>query len=107
MDAQVDNLLGDSISYTANGTLLSRAEGDDTVPGFLGLFSDDGSIVDSITPQIQRWQLKIAVSWLPDSGPSARDTIEHAKLPAPMRPGPSNKTEDGRYWIIDLQRKRS
>lgn len=105
MDAQVDDVLGDSITYEIEGTPLERTDGDPTVPGFLGLFSDDGGLIEGITPQQQRWQLKIAVGWLP-TGPSLKHIVKAARLGAGIRyrPGPSVKTEDGRYWIIDLQK---
>lgn len=105
MDAQVDEHLGDSITYKIDGVALERTEGDPTVPGFLGLFSDDGALIEGITPQQMRWQLKIAVTWLPPTGPSMRHVITAQRLGmVNHRPGPSTKTEDGRYWIIDLQR---
>lgn len=106
MDAQVDEHLGDSITYKIDGVPLARRDGDPTVPGFLGLFSDDGALIEGITPQQLRWQLKIAVTWLPANGPSMRHTVSAPGLGNNMvyRPGPSTKTEDGRYWIIDLQK---
>lgn len=104
MDAQVDNVLGDSITYKVGGVAIESSPGVPTIPGFLGLFADDGGPIEGINPAVMRWQLKVAVSWLPAGGPSLSHTVESPKLGVVHRAGPWNKTEDGRYYIIDLQK---
>jgi hypothetical protein len=104
MDAQVDNHLGDSITYSINGVPVERAPGNPTVPAFLSFYGDDGGMTESINPQIQRWRLKINRKYLPAGGPSMRHLIESPKLGAiRYRPMAANAESDGEYWICDLQ----
>ena len=103
MDAQVDNHLGDSITYNVNGVPVERAPGDPTIPAFLMLMSDDGGLTDQITPGLERWQLKVAKRFVPVR-PSLRDSVEHAKLGSRMRVAANTAVDDGDYWLCELQK---
>jgi len=103
MDAQVDDGLGDSITYKINGVPLERAPGDPTIPGFISDFADDGGLYESVQPLAHRWRLKVRKDLLPHR-PSMKDIVENPKLDGPYRPGPDNSIDGGAYWIVDLQR---
>lgn len=103
MDAQVDDCLGDSITYKINGTPLERAPGDPTVPGFIIDYADDGSLVDVVQPLASRWRLKIRKDVLP-ARPSMTHVVQATKLDGSYRPVGNTLIDGGAYWICDLQR---
>lgn len=101
MDAQVDKHLGDSIQYRRDGELIVH-EGSDVLPAFIQNLSDEGGF-DTLTPVMNRWRLKIRKSLLP-SAPKQSDKITSAKLAGTYRPGADVPTDNGDYWLVDLQK---
>lgn len=100
MDAQVDEDLGDSISYRvrANQPPLERVAGSPTIPGFLILRNPE---LDLGRPST--WTCKVHRKWLPDEGPVRENRISHAKLPGVMRPATDTIDDDGDYYLFNLQ----
>lgn len=95
MDAQVENHLGDSISYKVAGS-------DPTAPptimlGFLELIIDD---VDAIKRQ---WQLQISRRYLP-TGPKRGDVLTSPRLAGLYKPSQDTPTLDGDAWLFIIQK---
>jgi hypothetical protein len=108
MDAQVDNGLGDSITYWIGGVRVEPEPGVFTFPAFLIDYADDGGGVGlngTVSPLATRWQLKIRKDALPGNvRPSLAHKITAAKLDGPYRPAANNPIDGGDYWICDLQK---
>jgi hypothetical protein len=101
MDAQVDDRLGDSITYEINGVPVVGA-----TTAFLLDYADDGGgmgLGGTVAPLGHRWQLKIKKSLLPER-PSLKHIVTAAKLDGPYRPAANNLIDGGDYWIVDLQK---
>lgn len=102
MDAQVDNGLGDSISYVPEGA--SEPLGDNgIIHGFISMWGDGGG-ADGIDPAAIRWFAKIKKTHLPHR-PKRGDRLTAAKLGGtPYQPQASNHMDNGDYWIFDIAR---
>jgi len=96
LDAQVENHLGDSISYSRNG------EAPVIIRGFVLSNSDDDN-VGGTDPQKLRWRVQINKSRLPEP-PTTRDRITHRRMPGIWKPTNGTIIADGRDWFFDLQR---
>lgn len=97
MDATVDDRLGDTIEYAANGVNFVDMKG-------YVQFTDAVSGLDA-TDEIfdSRPRVKIAKAVLPYPDPAHR--LKSTKLgAATYRPGGSVPQEQGRYWLFDVER---
>lgn len=95
MDAQVDNGLGNSISYTPEGEQAR------VVQGFIIMYGDPGGM-DGIDPANIRWYAKIKKDLLPHR-PRKGDRLTAAPLRnRPYQPQASQHDEGGDYWIFDI-----
>lgn len=105
MDAQVDDGLGDSITYRINGVPVKETPDatSDTITAFLIDLSDDGGLLEPVQPLAHRWQLKIRKAVLPQR-PSMKHIVTAAKLDGNYRPMSNNPIDGGAYWIVDLQK---
>lgn len=101
LDAQVDNRLGDSITYKIDGVPV-ELDSSSILPAFLTFIGDDGGF-DGLSPLQSRWRLKIRKSLLPVR-PAAKHVITAAKLDGPYRPGANVPADGGDYWLVDLQK---
>lgn len=102
LDATVDDVIGDSITYKINGAVVETA-----ATAFLIDQVDDGGgfggVQGAIQPLAHRWQLKIRKDALPER-PSLKHLITAPKLDGPYRPAANNPIDGGDYWIVDLQK---
>ena len=102
MDAQVDNGLGDSISYVPEGASVPLGE-NGIIHGFILMWGDECR-GDGIDPAMIRWYAKIKKTLLPHR-PKKGDRLTCAKLGAtPYQPMASNHADTGDYWIFDIAR---
>lgn len=95
MDAQVENHLGDSISYRVAGS--DPAAPPVIMLGFLELIIDD---VDAIR---RRWQLQISRRYLP-TGPKRGDVLTSPRLAGPHKLAQDTPTLDGDAWLFIIQK---
>ena len=96
MDAQVENHLGNSISYT-------DANGDEhQVTGFL-TFAGSADGIEGLDPIRRQWHAKISMAQLP-AGPASMKRITSPLLPTVYRPAADTIDNDGHDWLFDLQK---
>lgn len=96
MDQVVDQALGDTISYAANGVDFAD------IKGFV-LLSAEALGMDSIDEvQATRPRVKIAKSLLPY--PEMTHRLRHAKLgQGNFAPASVRSDTDARYWLFDVE----
>lgn len=95
MDAQVENHLGDSISYRVAGS--DPALPPVTMLGFLELTIDD---TDAMR---RRWELQISRRYLP-TGPKRGDVFTSPRLDGPHKLSQDTPTLDGDAWLFNIQK---
>jgi hypothetical protein len=96
MDAAVDRILGDRISYALDGKKFELLE------GFV-IDENARSGMDEIDePVSTRKRVKIAKALVP--APSMTHRIRHPRLgPGTYQPLGSQPETEGRYWLFDVQ----
>ncbi len=98
MDDTVDDTLGDTISYAANGVSFSE------IRGFV-IFFGAPPVLDGIDEIIgSRPRAKIAKSKVPYPDPSHRLRCPKRLGPHTFKPAGALPEEQGRYYIFDLER---
>lgn len=95
MDAQVENHLGDSISYKVAGT--DPAAPPVIMLGFLEL------IIDDVDAMRRRWQLQISRRYLP-TGPKRGDVFTSSRLDGAHKLSQDTPTLDGDAWLFNIQK---
>lgn len=98
MDAQVENRLGDSISYSLAGAPPK------IIRGFINIFTDEGAI-EGGDPIKKRWYVEINRTLLPRP-PSNADRITHPKLDGTYKPSTSTLSggNTARDYVFGLQK---
>ena len=96
MDQAVDDRLGDTISYAANGVSFEE------IKGFV-LLSEASLGLESIDEVIStRPRVKIAKALLPYPEPTHR--LRHAKIgQGTFMPASVRSDNDARYWLFDVE----
>ena len=98
MDDQVDETLGDTISYAANGVSFSD------IKGFV-LFFGEPPVLDGIDEIMgSRPRVKIARSKVPYPDPSHRLRCAKRLGAHTFKPAGALPAEQGRYYIFDLEK---
>ena len=96
MDQAVDDRLGDTISYAANGVSF------EDIKGFV-LLSEAALGLESIDEAIStRPRVKIAKALLPYPEPTHR--LRHTKIgQGTFMPASVRSDSDARYWLFDVE----
>ncbi|MBX9814076.1 MAG: hypothetical protein K2X76_05180 [Sphingomonas sp.] len=96
MDQAIDDRLGDTLSYAANGVDFFELK------GFV-LLSHEGLGVEAIDEVVAtRPRVKIAKARLPYPEPNHR--LRHRKLGLGVfQPGSVRDDTDSRYWLFDVE----
>jgi len=97
VDRRAESELGDTILYRVNGGASVE------VIGFIRNYGEDEQGYASLQPGHIRWRGKIAKALLATK-PTNDDTLSAAILEGEWRPSSDTISQDGRYWVFDMER---